>query len=86
MNVVRSKKSGVRKVFDYKKSSKQTVISKLKVQTEGVFSINQVGLAETRKFIAVDINGVSTQLQLDCASDVTIIPEDVYLLLHHQQN
>ena len=46
-----------------------------------MFTINQVGLIDRRKYITVGINGVTTKLQLDCASDITIIPEDVYIQL-----
>lgn len=52
-----------------------------KTQAQGVFTVNQVGLASRRKFITVGINGVAIKLQLDCASDITIIPEVVYIQL-----
>ncbi|XP_062535370.1 uncharacterized protein K02A2.6-like [Armigeres subalbatus] len=54
---------------------------KQKFQAQGVFTVNQVELSDRRKYVTVEINGVPIKLQLDCASDITIIPEDVYVQL-----
>lgn len=64
-----------------KENGKQRFNHRMQAQAQGVFSINQIGLMDRRKYITVQINGVSTKLQLDCASDITIIPEDVYVQL-----
>ncbi|XP_062713307.1 uncharacterized protein K02A2.6-like [Aedes albopictus] len=46
---------------------------KKKTNVNGVFSINQEDGSSNRKFLAVDIDGSQATLQLDTASDITII-------------
>ncbi|XP_062542302.1 uncharacterized protein K02A2.6-like [Armigeres subalbatus] len=46
---------------------------KKKKHVNGIFSINQVSCTSRRKFLTVDINGSQVTLQLDTASDITIV-------------
>ncbi|XP_062539228.1 uncharacterized protein K02A2.6-like [Armigeres subalbatus] len=46
---------------------------KKKKHVNGIFFINQVSCTSRRKFLTVDINGSQVTLQLDTASDITIV-------------
>ncbi|XP_062538134.1 uncharacterized protein K02A2.6-like [Armigeres subalbatus] len=48
---------------------------KKKKHVNGIFSINQVSCTSRRKFLTVDIDGSRVTLQLDTASDITIVSE-----------
>nr|XP_029717409.1 uncharacterized protein K02A2.6-like [Aedes albopictus] len=52
--------------------------SKKKKTVNGIFCINQVSCTSRRKFLTVDINGSQATLQLDTASDITIISQKVW--------
>lgn len=52
-------------------------------QTKGIFSVSKVDFAAKRKFINVNINGCLIRLQVDTASDVTIISTNIYNKLGH---
>ncbi|XP_062703968.1 uncharacterized protein K02A2.6-like [Aedes albopictus] len=58
-------------------TSKATT-SKKKKTVNGIFCINQVSCTSRRKFLTVDINGSQATLQLDTASDITIISQKVW--------
>ncbi|XP_055622834.1 uncharacterized protein K02A2.6-like [Toxorhynchites rutilus septentrionalis] len=57
-----------------KKPTKQIDKPKPKdiVKSKGI-AVKRVDLKAKRKFVKIDINGVPAKLQLDCASDITII-------------
>lgn len=57
-----------------KKSSKQVDKPKPKdvVKSKGI-SVKRVDLTKKRKYVKIEINGSPATLQLDCASDITII-------------
>lgn len=44
--------------------------------TKGIYAVKQVAARHLRKFVPVSINNVLLELQLDCASDITVISED----------
>ncbi|XP_055590782.1 uncharacterized protein LOC129742863 [Uranotaenia lowii] len=45
------------------------------VQTKGIYSVKHVAVHHRRKYVSVVINNVPLELQLDCASDITVISE-----------
>lgn len=52
-------------------------------QAKGIFTVSKVDFASKRKFINVIINKCSIRLQVDTASDITIISLDNYAKLGH---
>ncbi|XP_053687124.1 uncharacterized protein K02A2.6-like [Sabethes cyaneus] len=50
--------------------------SKQAPQTKGIYSVRQVAARDRRKYVTVVVNKVKIELQLDCASDISIITED----------
>ncbi|XP_058817794.1 uncharacterized protein K02A2.6-like [Topomyia yanbarensis] len=44
-------------------------------QTKGIYSVRQVAARDRRKYVTVLINNVEVELQLDCASDISLITE-----------
>ena len=57
-----------------KKKKKQQHTAK----AQGVFSVNQVSIADRRKFVTVELNGKLARLQLDSAADISVISADLY--------
>lgn len=51
-------------------------------QTRNVFIVNQIAnQSRKRKFVTTSINGVAVSLQLDSASDITVVSESTWKLL-----
>lgn len=48
------------------------------VKSKGITLVKRVDLSQKRKFINLELNGFPVKLQLDCASDITIISEQVW--------
>lgn len=50
-----------------------------KAQSRGIFVVNHVAANHSRcKFLPININGVATQLQLDTASDITVVSKGTW--------
>lgn len=64
-----------------KPSDPKPRFQKSKTNSRGVFLVSKVDYAAHRKFVTVEINGVPTKLQLDTASDISIISEDIWVAL-----
>ncbi|XP_038119374.1 uncharacterized protein K02A2.6-like [Culex quinquefasciatus] len=56
-----------------RKKKKQTT-----AKAQGIYSVNQVSIADRRKFVTVELNGMPARLQLDSAADISVISADVY--------
>ncbi|XP_053686398.1 uncharacterized protein K02A2.6-like [Sabethes cyaneus] len=55
------------------------VLEGKKAKSRGFFVVNQIAhQSSKRKFIAISINGVKTKLQLDTASDITVISKQTW--------
>ncbi|XP_053698478.1 uncharacterized protein K02A2.6-like [Sabethes cyaneus] len=53
--------------------------------TKGIYTVKQVAVHHLRKFVPVSINNVTLELQLDCASDITVISEENWIRIGRPQ-